>query len=69
MLATAGLATAVAAWRHCGVSSLAGAALPPRTALVATKTPAVTAMAGVQTTINNQLNDLASTATTTTIEM
>ncbi len=29
--------------------------LPPRAAMVAMKTPAVTAMAGAQTTINNQL--------------
>ncbi len=42
----------------------AAVVLPPRAAAVAMKTPAVTAMAGAQTTINNQLN--ASTATATT---
>jgi hypothetical protein len=41
----------------------AAAVLPPGAAGVAMKTPAVTAMAGAQTTINNQLN--ASTATAT----
>jgi hypothetical protein len=39
----------------------AAAILPPRATAVAMKTPAVTAMAGAQTTINHQLN--ASTAT------
>ncbi len=41
----------------------AAAVLPPRAAVVAMKTPVVTAMAGAQTTIDNQLN--ASTATVT----
>ncbi len=38
-----------------GGSRAAVAALPPRAATVATKTPAVTGMAGVLPTINNQL--------------
>ncbi len=50
----------------------AAAVLPPRAAAVA-KTPTVTAMAGVQTTINNQLNapmaTATETATTMTMEM
>ena len=50
----------------------AAAVLPPRAAAVAMKTPAVTAMAGVQTTINNQLNASTAkammTATTMTME-
>jgi hypothetical protein len=37
--------------------------LPPRTAVVAMKTQAVTAMAGAQITINNQLNALMARAT------
>jgi hypothetical protein len=46
-----------------------GAALPPRAATVATKTPAATVMAGALPTINNQLNVAAAMAmemTTTT---
>ncbi len=39
------------------------AKLPPSTAAVATKAPAVTAMAGAQTTINNQLKAVAAMAT------
>ncbi len=39
--------------------------LPPRSATVATKTPAATAMAGAQTTINNQLKAATATATAT----
>jgi hypothetical protein len=49
-----------------------GAALPPRAATVATKTPAATAMAGALPTINNQLKAAAAmvteTVTSTTIE-
>jgi hypothetical protein len=41
------------------------AVLPPRTAAVATKTPAATAMAGAHTTINNYLKEAAATATET----
>jgi hypothetical protein len=52
---------------------LAGAALPPRAATVATKTPAATAMAGALPTINNQLKAAAAmvmeTTTTTTDKM
>jgi hypothetical protein len=67
---------AAAVWRHHGVSSVAGAALPPRATAVAMKTPVATAMAGAQTTINNQLKAAAATAmdtgmitpTTTAIE-
>jgi hypothetical protein len=43
----------------------ATAVLQPRAAAVVTKTPAGTAMAGKQTTINNQLNAAAATATET----
>ena len=39
--------------------------LRPRAAAVVTKTPAGTAMAGKQTTINNQLKAAAATATET----
>jgi hypothetical protein len=39
--------------------------LPPRAAAVATKSPAVIAMAGAQTTINNQLKLAAAMATET----
>jgi hypothetical protein len=49
-----------------------GAALPPRVATVAMKTPAVTAMVGALPTINNQLKAAAAmameTTTTTTHE-
>ena len=41
------------------------AALPPRAAAVATKTPAATAKAGAQTTINNQLKSATPTETET----
>ncbi len=44
------------------VAASATALLPPRTAAVATKTPAATALAGVQTTINNQLKVAAALA-------
>ncbi len=47
----------------------AAAVLPPRAAAVAMKTPAVTAMAGEQTTINNQLNASTATATETATTM
>jgi hypothetical protein len=53
--------SAVAVWWHRGISSVAGAALLPHATAVATKTPASTAMAGAQTTINNQLNVVAAT--------
>jgi len=36
--------------------------LPPRAAKVAMKSPAVTVMAGAQTTINNQLKSATATA-------
>ncbi len=39
--------------------------LPPRATAVAMKTPMVTAMAGAQTTINNQLKAATATATET----
>ncbi len=48
-----------------GGSRAAGAALPPCTATVATKTPAATAMAGALPTINNQLKAAAAIATET----
>ncbi len=41
----------------------ATAVLPPHAAALATKTLAVTAMTGKQTTINNQLKAVAATAT------
>jgi hypothetical protein len=47
----------------------AATVLPPRDAAVAMKTPAVTAMAGAQTTINNQLNASMPTATETATMM
>ena len=47
----------------------AAAVLRPRAAAVAMKTPAVTAMAGAQTTINNQLNASTATATMTATTM
>ncbi len=43
----------------------ATAVLPPRAAAVATKTLVATAMAGEQTTINNQLKAVAATVTET----
>jgi hypothetical protein len=60
--AAAGLAAVAEVWWHCSVSGgsrAAGAALPPRAATVATKTPAATAMAGALPTINNQQNAAA----------
>ncbi len=54
---------AAAVWQHCGVSSVAGAALPPRATAVALKTPVATVMAGAQITINNQLKAAAAAAT------
>jgi hypothetical protein len=70
------LVAATVVWQHRGVSgssSAAGAALPPRAVTVATKTMATIAMAGAQTTINNQLKVAASLATEmatrTTIKM
>ena len=54
-------------------SSIRHAVLPPCAAAVAMKTPAVTAMVGAQTTINNRLNALTASATematTMTMEM
>jgi hypothetical protein len=52
-----------------GGSRAAGAALPPRAATVATKTPAATAMVWALPTINNQLKvsvTMAMETTTTT---
>jgi hypothetical protein len=46
-------------------AAAATAVLPVRTAAVATKTPAATAMVGAHTTINNQLKEAAATATET----
>jgi hypothetical protein len=46
-------------------AAAATAMLTPRTAAVATKTPAATAMAGAHTTINNQLREAAAMATET----
>jgi hypothetical protein len=72
----ASLAAAAEVWRHCSISGgsrAAGAALPPRAAIVATKTPAATAMAGALPTINNQLKAAGAmameTTTTTTNKM
>ncbi len=64
-----GLAAAAEIWRHRNVSGgsrAAGAALPLRTASVATKTLAVTAMAGELPTINNQIKAAAAMAMETT---
>ena len=47
------------------VAAAATAMLPPRAAAVAMKTPAVTAMVGAQTTINNQLKSGTATETAT----
>jgi hypothetical protein len=76
MLAAAGLVAAEEVWRHrsvSGSSRVAGAALPLRTATVATMTPVATAMAGALPTINNQLKVAAAmameTTTTTTNKM
>jgi hypothetical protein len=44
-------------------AAAAAAMLPPHAAAVAKKTPVVTALAGEQTTINNQLQAVALTAT------
>ncbi len=55
-----------------GSSRVTGAALPLRAAMVVTKTPAATAMAGALPTINNQLKAAAAmaeeTVTSTIIE-
>jgi hypothetical protein len=58
---SAGRAAAVAG------AAAAAAKLLPRTAMVAMKTPAATAMAGAQTTINNQLKAVAATAIETAL--
>jgi hypothetical protein len=47
------------------VAAAATAVLPPRAAAMATKKPMATAMAGAQTTINNQLKAAAAMATET----
>ncbi len=47
------------------VAATITAVLPPGAAAVAMKTPAATAMAGAQTTINNQLKAATSTVTET----
>ena len=47
------------------MAAAATAVLPPRAAAVAMKTPAVTAMVGAQTTINNQLKSGTATETAT----
>ncbi len=47
------------------VTAASIAMLPPGAAPLATKTPAATAMAGAQTTINNRLKAVAATATET----
>ncbi len=67
------MAAAAEVWQHCSVSSgsrVAGAALPPCAAMVATKTPVATAMVGALPTINIQLKAAAAmameTMTTTT---
>jgi hypothetical protein len=66
------LAAAAEVWQHhsiSGGSRAAGAALPPRAATVATKTPAATAMAGALPTINNQLKAAAAMAMEMTTTM
>jgi hypothetical protein len=75
-MAAAGLTAAAEVWRHhsaSGGSRVAGAALPSRAAMVATKTLAATAMAGALPTINNQLKVAAAMVmemtTTTTHKM
>jgi hypothetical protein len=63
------LAAAEEFWRHhiiSGGSRVVGAALPPRAAMVAKKSPAVTAMAGALPSINNQLKAAAAMAMETT---
>ncbi len=69
------MAAVAAVWWHRGISSnsrAAGAALPPRAATVAMKTPAATAMVGAQTTINDPLKEaeatVMETVMTTTIK-
>jgi hypothetical protein len=72
MTAAAGLTAAAEVWRHHSVSGgsrVAGAALPPHAATVATKTPAATAMAGALPTINNQLKAAAAMAMETMTTM
>ena len=59
----AGSVAAAQIWR----TSAATAVLPTCAAAVAIKTPATTAMAGAQTTINNQLKAATATATETTM--
>jgi hypothetical protein len=63
--AAASLAAATAVWWHCGISGdsrAVGAVLPLHTYTVAMKPLVATAMAGAQTTINNQLKAAAATA-------
>jgi hypothetical protein len=45
-----------------GAAAATAAVLPPHSAAVVAKTPAVTAMVGAQTTINNQLKTDLTTA-------
>jgi hypothetical protein len=69
MPAVAGLAAAAEVWQHrsiSGSSRAMGAALPPRAAMVAMKTPVATTMAGALTTINNQLKAAVAMAMETT---
>ncbi len=66
------MAAAAEVWRHhsiSGGSRAVGAALPPRAATVAMKTPVATAMAGALPTINNQLKAAAAVAMETTTTM
>ncbi len=56
-------------WGRCSISGhsrAAGGALPPRAPMLATKTPAATAMAEALPTINNQLKVAAAMAMETT---
>ncbi len=63
------MAAAAEVWQHCSVSGgsrAGGVALPPRTATVATKTPAATAKVGALPTIINQLKAAVAMAMETT---
>jgi hypothetical protein len=67
--AAVSLAAAAEVWQRCSISGssrVAGAALLPRPATVAMKTPAAIAMAGALPTINNQLKAAAAMAMETT---
>ncbi len=66
------MVAAAKVWRHCSVSGgsrAVGAALLPCAAMKATKTPAVTVMAGALPTINNQLKAAAAMAMETMTSM